>query len=203
MTDKKIDDLQLDQLKEIVNIGASHASTALSQMINEKVDLTVPEAYVDEIHNINKYVKGKTEEVVAALLKIYGDASGVMFFMFDQGDEQKLAKTLVRGLIDEKNRKELEMSAIGEMANVLAGASLTAFSKFLNMNLLHTVSNIVVDTVDSITNSVAVEIGKTTGRALVFQVNFEINKIGVKTNFLFFFDPSATKKILEAIKNKY
>lgn len=200
---QKIDDFQLDQLKEIMNIGASHASTALSQMIEKKVDLSVPRAYVDEIQNLNKFIENKDEEVTTAILKIYGDAGGVMFFMFTNGNEAKIAKVLIGNVKNEKERKELEMSAVKEVGNVLAGASLSAFSKFLDMNLLHSVSDVVVDTVDSIMNSVVIEIGKTSGMALIFEVKFIIKELDVETKFLFFIDPSATAKILEAIKNKY
>ena len=71
------------------------------------------------------------------------------------------------------------------------------------MNLLHSVSSIVVDTIDSIINSVVSEIGKSSGMALVFEVDFAIKTNNIKTKFLFFIDPVATEKILEAIKGKY
>jgi len=200
---QKIDAFQLDQLKEIMNIGASHASTALSQMVNHKVDLTVPKAFVDEIQNIGNFIENKDQEVTAALLRIFGDASGVMFFMFAGGDESKLAELLVGDISNESEKKELQNSAIKEVGNVLAGASLTAFSKFLDMNLLHSVSNIANDTIDAIINSIVAEIGKTSGVALVFEVDFDIKEAGISTKFLFFIDPGATEKILDAIKTKY
>lgn len=198
-----IENFQLDQLKEIMNIGASHASTALSQMVNKKVNLSVPNAYVDEIQNINKYIKHKNEEVTAALLKIYGDASGVMFFMFNDESDFKLSRLLVNGLSNSKGDKELEFSAIKEVGNVLAGASLSAFSKFLDMSLLHSVSDVVTDTTDSIINSVVAEIGKTSGVALVFEVGFDVVGVDIKTRFFFFIDPRATSTILKALDDKY
>lgn len=198
-----MNEFQIDQLKEIMNIGASHASTALSQMINKKVDLSIPSAYFDEIQNLNKFVKNRDEEMTAAILKIYGDASGVMFFMFSSGDESKMAEALVGIVEDESERKELELSAVKEMGNVLAGASLSAFSKFLDMNLLHSVSDVVVDTVDSIMNSIAIEIGKNTGMVLIFEVKFIIKELNIETKFLFFIDPAATAKILTAVEGKY
>jgi len=200
---QKINDFQLDQLKEIMNIGASHASTALSQMINKKVDLSVPRAYVDEIQNLNKFIENKDEEVTTAILKIYGDAGGVMFFMFTSGTEAKITNILIGNVQNDKERKELEISAVKEVGNVLAGASLAAFSKFLDMNLLHSVSDVIVDTIDSIMNSVVAEIGKTSGMALIFEVKFIIKEIDVETKFLFFIDPGATGKILDAIEAKY
>lgn len=200
---QKIDEFQIDQLKEIMNIGASHASTALSQMLKKNVGLSVPKAYIDEIQNLNKFFEGPGDEATTAILKIYGDASGVMFFMFSDGDEVKVADVLVGNIEDEADRKELQISAVEEVGNILAGASLAAFSKFLNMSLLHSVSDVIVGPVDSIMNSVVVEVGKTTGVALIFEVDFIIHELDVQTRFLLFIDPSATSKILAAIENKY
>lgn len=200
---QRIDEFQVDQLKEIMNIGASHASTALSQMIHKKVDLSVPRAYIDEIQNLSKFIENKDEEVTTAILKIYGDASGVMFFMFSDGDESKIANILVNDVDCAGSQKELEVSAVKEVGNILAGASLSAFSKFLNMNLLHSVADVVVDTADSIMNSVAVEIGRASGVVLIFEVKFIIKELNVGTKFLFIVDPGATAKLLAAIETKY
>jgi len=200
---QRIDEFQVDQLKEIMNIGASHASTALSQMIHKKVDLSVPRAYIDEIQNLSKFIENKDEEVTTAILKIFGDASGVMFFMFSDGDESKIANILVNDVDCAGDQKELEVSAVKEVGNILAGASLAAFSKFLNMNLLHSVADVVTDTADSIMNSVAIEIGKATGVVLIFEVKFIIKELNIGTKFLFIVDPNATAKLLGAIENKY
>ncbi|MBU4217220.1 chemotaxis protein CheC [Candidatus Parcubacteria bacterium] len=200
---QRIDEFQIDQLKEIMNIGASHASTALSQMIHKKVDLSVPRAYVDEIQNLSKFIENKDEEVTTAILKIYGDASGVMFFMFSDGDESKIATILMDDVDCAGSQKELEVSAVKEVGNIMAGASLSAFSKFLNMSLLHSVADVVVDTADSIMNSVAVEIGKVSGVVLIFEVKFNIKELNVGTKFLFIVDPAATAKLLAAIEDKY
>jgi len=200
---QQITEFQIDQLMEIMNIGASHASTALSQMIEKKVDLSVPRAHFDEIQNLNKFIENKDEEVTTAILKIYGDAGGVMFFMFTSGNEAKIVNVLIGKTKNENERKELELSAVKEVGNVLAGASLAAFSKFLDMNLLHSVSDVVIDTAESIMNSVVIEIGKNSGMALIFEVKFIIKELDVETKFLFFIDPNATSKILAAIENKY
>jgi len=199
----QLNEFQLDQLKEIVNIGASHASTALSQMINKKVGLTVPKAYIDKIEKVGKMIPSGDEKITAALLKIFGDANGVMFFMFTNGCDVKLAKLLTKNTNETGVMTEMELSSIKEVGNVLAGACLSAFSKFLNMNLLHSVSNIAVDSISSIINSVAIEVGKNTGEALIFEVDFDIKEEDISSHLFFFIDPRATDKILDAIEKKY
>jgi len=75
----KLNEFQLDQLKEIMNIGASHASNALSQMVKQKVGLTIPYAYVDTAHNIKQYINNPQEKTKATLIKVSGDIDGLIY----------------------------------------------------------------------------------------------------------------------------
>jgi len=203
MPETKIDDFQIDQLKEIMNIGASHASTALSQMVNQEVGLTIPYAHIDTVDQINKYFDKSDEKVSAALIKVFGDISGLMYFLFSYKNEKKLIDLLLANIEDEKEKKDLEESVIKEVGNVLAGASLSAFSKFLDLNLLHTVSRVLVGNLSEIVRDVSTEVVGENGTALMFQIDFNIKSNEISTNFMFFIDAEATTKLLEALKLKY
>ena len=76
-----ITDMHLDVLKEIGNIGAAHAATSLSQLLDRKIDMHVPNVELvsfDEMFDL----AGGAEEVVAGIfLRIEGDLSGSMFFV--------------------------------------------------------------------------------------------------------------------------
>lgn len=201
--ENQLNDENFDQLKEIINIGASHASTALSQMIKTRVMITVPKVFFDKIENLSAVFEFDSGKVSVALLNIYGDANGIMFFMFTQGAEKKLAKLLVQSEDDSGVLNELEISAVKEVANILAGSCLSAFSKFLDMNLVHSVSDIAVDTIDSIINTIAVEIGQNHDSALIFQVDFSVPDSDINSTLFFFVDPEATQRIIEKVEEKY
>lgn len=204
MTTEDFNKENLDQLKEIVNIGASHASTALSQMVKETVMLNVPKAYVGKIEEISSMVeKGSGEKVTATILNIYGDANGIMFFMFVGGSDMKLAKLLTKQENTDGILTELEISALKEVGNILAGACLSAFSKFLDMNMLHSVSEVIIDTSESILNSLASEIGTSADSSLILEVDFSIPGANIDTSLLFFIDPRASEQVLAAVKSKY
>jgi len=200
---KDFDEFQIDQLKEIMNIGASHASTALSQLVNQKVALTIPYAYIDKTLNIDKYFKLTNEKVSSAAIRIFGEISGLMYFLFSHENEEQLIKLLIGDIEDPKERMEMEESVIKEVGNILAGASLTAFSRFLNMSLLHSVSKVIVDTFNNVVKRLINEVSSETGTALIFQIDFSIKSNQISTHFLFFIDEEATKKILEALKKNY
>src|SRR5690625_1190147 len=77
----KINDMHLDVLKEIGNIGAAHAATSLSQLLNRKVDMYVPSVKLVTFDEMFELAGGADETVVSIFLRIQGDASGSMFFM--------------------------------------------------------------------------------------------------------------------------
>ena len=80
--EKHLTDFERDQLVEVVNIGAGNASTALSQMVDTKVKISVPEALIDRVEKIPQFI-GESEKIMTVvLLKILGDATGVMLLMF-------------------------------------------------------------------------------------------------------------------------
>lgn len=203
MIQNKFDDFQIDQLKEIMNIGASHASTALSQMVGHRVGLSIPHAYIDNIDNVKKYFNGSSDNTKAALIKVFGDIKGLIYFIFSHENEDKLIHLLLKNVTDDAVRREMELSVITEVGNILAGASLTAFSKFLDMTLLHSVSNVFDGTLDDVVGRVADEMGDKTELALIFQIDFNIKSEEISTHFLFFIDAAATQQLLDGLERKY
>lgn len=79
-----MNNMQFDVLKEIGNIGAGNATTALSQMINSKVDMQVPQVALLEFKELPDIVGGAESLVVGILLTLEGDINGMMMFMLDR-----------------------------------------------------------------------------------------------------------------------
>lgn len=200
---EKITSFELDQLKEVVNIGASYASTALSQLINKKVMISVPEAIVDNVSNISRLMGTMNEPVTAVVMKILGDTPGVMAYLFPHGADCQLAG-LVTGKKAEtcNDLNEFELSALTEVGNILAGASLSALSKFLGVSMLQSVSEVVQDMLSSIFNTVLAEMTKEADEILVFKISFDIEGEDIKAEFTVLLDPRSTDKILELTGKK-
>ena len=78
---KHIADFQLDVLKEVGNIGAGHAATALSKMLDKPVDMKIPMVNVLAFEDITESLGGAEEVVVAIFLRVVGEAPGNMFFI--------------------------------------------------------------------------------------------------------------------------
>ncbi|MBU4217222.1 chemotaxis protein CheC [Candidatus Parcubacteria bacterium] len=203
MLQTKLDEIQIDQLMEIMNIGASHASTALSRLVNQPVGLSIPFVHMDTVNNVNKYYSQCDETISAALVKVSGDIKGAMYFLFSYKNKKKLTDLLLLGIKDKSIKDELNATVVEELGNILSGASLAAFSKFMNLNLPHSASEVLDGTLREVVERVSAGAVGVDGTVLMFQIDFTIGDDKVDTNFMFFIDDKATKTLLDALKLKY
>ncbi len=206
--ENKLNSLEKDQLVEIINIGASHASNALSKMIGKTVMVNVPDGFVDRVEKISSFIGESENTMTVVLLRVLGDISGTAFLVFPPESAMKLAKFLTKS---EKNRlalDELDRSALREVGNILLGASLATLSNFLNMNIVQSVPDIATDMLGSVIDSLVAEMGEVSDIILGFKVNLEVlgddkpKEEDFNLQIFFIFDPKATGKILEKVKDK-
>src|SRR5512132_1095271 len=88
--------IQLDALKEVANIGAGHAATALSQMVGGPIMISVPTANVARIEEVPPQVSPDDEPVAAVLLHMFGDLTGRTLLLFPRPTAIRLAELLLR-----------------------------------------------------------------------------------------------------------
>jgi chemotaxis protein CheC len=120
--------LQLDGLREVANIGAGHAATALSSLTNRRIGVDVPEIRVVRLEDVASLM-GEPDEVVAAvLMQVLGDATGRTIQVFSGDSASRLTGILLgRDPVPfPTGFGELEQSALKEVGNILVGAYLNA-----------------------------------------------------------------------------
>ena len=91
----QLDDIQYDVLKEIGNIGAGNATTALSKMLNQKMDMSVPKVELVPFNEISDIMGDEDQTVVGIMLGFEGDVYGMMMFLFDTKSAHHLVNTLM------------------------------------------------------------------------------------------------------------
>ena len=107
----RLSPLQLDALKELGNIGAGNSATALSQILNKKVDMSVPRVKVYLINEIPELFGGSENIVVGVLLRMFCDMQGSLIFLMDELEAKKLLQDMMFGQVIEDLTSELPMSA--------------------------------------------------------------------------------------------
>jgi chemotaxis protein CheC len=128
--------VQLDGLREVANIGAAHAATALSQITETRVRISVPDVRLLRLTDAVTLLDDDPAGVVITL-DVLGDLSGWMLQLFPEASASHLVDSLLgRRLLEDAARiRELELSAVQEVANIMAGSSLNALSEFLGLTL--------------------------------------------------------------------
>ena len=174
---EKLEDSQFDVLKEIGNIGAGNATTALATMLNIKVDMSVPNVALLPFDNISSFIGSEEQTVVGILLEIQGDIDGRMMFLFDMKSAHHLVNSLMmRDVHQDENGmadfSEMEMSALNEIGNIVSGSYLSALSGLTGMKMVSSVPALSIDMLGALLSVPAIEFGKYGDKLLMIQSEF-------------------------------
>lgn len=174
---ENLNDMQYDVLKEIGNIGAGNATTALSKMLNIRMDMSVPNVALIPFNEISSLIGSEDQIVVGILLGIEGDIDGMMMFIFDVKSARHLVNTIMMqdkdaGIDSGENFNEMEMSALNEIGNIVSGSYLTAISSLTSLKMVSTVPSMTIDMVGALLSVPASEFGKYGDKLLLIQSQF-------------------------------
>lgn len=193
-----LDDMQYDVLKEIGNIGAGNATTALSQMLSLRMDMSVPNVALMEFKDISNFVGAEDELVVGILLGLEGDVEGMMMFLFDMNSARNLVNKLMCCDGNESyDFTEMELSALNEIGNIVAGSYLTALSTLTQMKIISTIPSMSIDMVGALLSVPATEYGKYGDKILLIQSKF--GEHDVSGYFLLIPELESYEKILSSL----
>ena len=147
MADRRIlTDLERDALREVANIGAGHAATALSQMTSRKIMISVPEVSVRRLEEVAELVGPSDSVIAGVLMHVMGDLTGRTLVVLDQESAYALCELLLRRpRTGQAGFDAMEQSTIKETGNILCSAYMNALSDFLGMMLVPSVPALVVD----------------------------------------------------------
>jgi chemotaxis protein CheC len=196
---KPFPEFQMDVLKEIGNIGAGHAATALSKLLDKPVDMLVPSVKMVPFEEISESVGGSESVVIAIFLRVEGETPGNMFFILSLKSAKTLLSNLVGIEVQEDAFSEMEMSALNEIGNILAGSYLTSLADFTKLTMAPTVPSLAMDMAGAILSFGLVQYGQMGDHALFIDTKFLNGTDQVEGHFFFIPDPESFDKIFSAL----
>lgn len=192
--------MQLDALTEIGNVGAGNAATALSQIINRKIDMTVPRVAIMPLGQVPEVVGGPDAMVAGVYLKVFGPAPGSILFLLPRESAFCLVDMLMgRPQGHTQSLNSMDESALMEIGNILAGAYLNALSFFTHLTLFQSIPALAIDMAGAILSVVLAQLGQMGDHALVIETEFTSDAEEVKGHFFLIPDPGSLSTILTAI----
>jgi chemotaxis protein CheC len=194
---------QLDAMREVANIGAGHAATALSQMTNRKIMITVPRVNVRPLEEACEIVGTPDEVTAAILMHMMGDLTGRALLMFPQQSARTLCDFLLRrepGTTQDFG--EMEKSGLKEAGNILASAYLNALSDFMGMMLVPSVPSLVIDLSGAVLTSAHLNFGHDRDYAFCVETSFRVEGASepLGGHFLLLPDVASLRSIFDAIR---
>ena len=192
--------VQLDALREIGNVGAGNSATALSQIINHRIDMNVPQVSIVPITDVPDLVGGPDVMVAGVFLRVYGAAPSNILFLLPQESAFYLVDMILGKPHGEtKTLDFMDESALMEIGNILAGAYLNALFNLTKLSLLPSIPALAMDMAGAILSVVLIQLGQMGDHALVIETEFQADEDGIKGHFFLVPDPGSLDTILTAV----
>ena len=183
---------RVDALKEVANIGAGHAATALSLMTGARIMIDVPTINVAPLEELIPGIADEGSQVVSVLMDMHGSLKGHTLLALPLATGRRLADLMLRRERRPGNTSLdiLEESALKEAGNILGGAYMTALSEFLGMTLLPSPPRLTVGTTHTVMEEHRKE-ASSAAAACCVETEFNFEEIGERFRGFFLLLPDA------------
>jgi chemotaxis protein CheC len=139
-----LDELELDALTELVNLGVSTASVRLRDMVGEEVLLTVPAISTVSPDQAAEMIGGaRVGELVAVEQLFEGPVSGRALLIFPEANSLELVRAVLREEIPAVQVAELAPEALCETGNIVLQACLGTMANVLERTLSMAIPSLV------------------------------------------------------------
>jgi len=161
-----------DVLKEIGNIGAGNATTALAQMLQCKVDMKVPQVKLLDFNEVGMLMGGEEQIMAGIYLCVEGDITGSIMFLLKKDAAKHLVSKLMGMELPGEELDEIGTSALKEIGNIITGAYLNSLSTLTNLKIFPSVPDLTIDMAGAILSVPAIEFGTLGDKILLIQTQF-------------------------------
>lgn len=201
MNEPNLSDWQADVLREVGNIGAGHAAMALSTLLQSEVRMSVTSARICQFDEIPDVIGGAEAVIVAVFLRMSGDLSGNMMFLLSLASAKQLIHHLLPGE-EAEDFTELEMSALGEVGNILGGSYLNALSLLTSLRLQQSVPAVAIDMAGAVLDIGILMAGEVADSAVLIHTSIWQGTTNIDGHFFLLPDPDSGMPLLQALGNR-
>lgn len=188
--------IQMDALREVGNIGAGNAATALSQLLNKKVDMAVPSINVVPFDEIFSGIGGD-EIVYGVLVRVLGDTPGNILFVFEKETAINIIETLIG--VKEDMVSEMGQSVISEIGNIISASYMNSIAKFTNLTIIPSVPAVAYDMLGAILSTTFIESGQFDEYVLDIETQFLQDNSKISGHFYYIPMPGSLEIILNSL----
>lgn len=181
--------LQLDALREVGGIGAGHAATALSQLVDRQITLDVPRLEIVDFSEVPQLFGGPERLVGAVYSRILGDIGGAILFMVGQDAGLALVDMMHgRPVGTAKSLRHEEEALLRHVASILISAYVAAIARLADLDVLPSGASLAFDMAGALLETAVAEVEVDAEQAFLISASF-IDE-GAKVEAALFFVPN-------------
>jgi chemotaxis protein CheC len=196
----QLNEMHIDVLKEIGNIGAGNAATSLSQMLNRPVDMVTPTVRILDISEADKALGGPETPVVAILVELSGDITGIMMFVIGQDFTQSLLEALLgESKPSFAQLTEMDYSALSEIGNIMIGSYANSIATLSNLEIKISVPAVTADMVGALLTVPAAEMGSVSDKIIFIEDDFLSANSTISANMMLIPDIGSLNKLMNSL----
>ena len=189
--------LQIDAMKELVNIGGGHAATSISSLINTKVDMIVPLIEIMEYEELYARIMSEDKIVYSVTTQILGNGGGVFLFALPEESANQISQMMLLNSMEKT--QELIESSIKELVNIIVNSFLNAISELLNIRLMSSIPTLTIDMFGSIISSLYMAYDQYDEEVLIIKNEFFYSGNQMDAYLYFIPETGVLEKLFKAI----
>ena len=190
-----INDVHIDVLREIANIGSGNAASSLSRMLGHQVNISIPHIGILGFNEAYDALGGPEAIMVGTLLMLTEGMNGMMMFLMPIEVVCDLVNMLM--FTDIKSHEEIDemgYSVINEVSNIMSASFVTAIADMTNIPIDISPPEAALDMLGSIMSVPSIYFAEVSDTILYIQNELEIGGKKTSASVLLLPDmPSLTK----------
>lgn len=194
---------QLDVLKEIGTIGSATAATSLADMIQERVDITVPQVSLVPIESIANLLERADRLYCVMDMEIKGDVVGRIFFLLPPENAKYLGGILLGKPVEEVDfSDDMFKSSLREVCNILGGSYVSALANMTSMTIFISIPSLAIDMVAAILDFIFIQIAQDAEEALFIRTDITVKGTSLEGLFLLFPSTESLQRVFDILNVK-
>ena len=132
----ELNDLEKDTFKEVFNIGIGRAASALSEMVGEEVELSVPSLKLFGREEAAGFIQSRaTDRVAAVQQSFHGPFAGSALLIYPEEKSLELVRSILGEEVPLDSLTELEQESLMEVGNVILNACLGSLANMIDTEI--------------------------------------------------------------------
>ena len=194
----KLNDMHIDALREIGNIGSGNAASALSTMLCCPVNISVPTVQVLDYNDAVEQMGGPEQMIVGSLISLEGDVQGMILFLLQKNFSSMMIKTLLcaEEAPEMESIDEMGYSVIQEVANIMAASYLNAIGSLTGLTIGMSTPSLCIDMLGAILSVPAIYYANISDKIIYIQDEFSGHDFRAPSHIMLIPDMESLKNIM-------